>query len=101
MIASLFSVELPHDPIKITLPDGKVIEGKALETTPLDVAKQLSNSLAKQVIVAQVKYSNIKATLDQGLSDPMEEEHKEGEQFKVIDCWRPLEGDCELRLLKF
>jgi len=47
-----YSLELPHDPIKITLPDGNVKEGKALETTPLDVAKMLSNSLPKQVIVA-------------------------------------------------
>ena len=26
-------------PIKVTLPDGKVVEGKAWETTPYDVAK--------------------------------------------------------------
>lgn len=28
-----------RSPIKITLPDGKVVEGKAWETTPYDVAK--------------------------------------------------------------
>jgi hypothetical protein len=41
--------------IKITLPDGKVIEGKAGITSPLDIAKGISNSLAERVIVAKVR----------------------------------------------
>ena len=30
----------PHTPIKITLPDGKVVDGEAWSTTPYDVAKE-------------------------------------------------------------
>lgn len=29
----------PQDPIKVTLPDGKQVEGQAWKTTPYDVAK--------------------------------------------------------------
>ena len=41
-------------PIKVTLPDGKVIDATAHLTTPLDIAKGLSNSLAEKVLVAKV-----------------------------------------------
>lgn len=45
-----------HD-INITLPDGKVIQGKSLETTPLSIAKSISKNLAKNSVVAKVSYS--------------------------------------------
>jgi len=45
-------LEMPHPDIEISLPDGKKMEGKALETSPLDIAKKLSNSLAEKVMVA-------------------------------------------------
>ena len=93
--------EFPHDPIKITLPDGNVKEGIAFETTPLIVAKMLSNSLPDKVVVAKVKYSNRVATLDKGLVDVMEDKEEGGEEWIHYDAWRPLEGDCELKLLKF
>lgn len=41
--------------IKITLPDGKVIDGVAGVTTPLEIAKGISNSLAEKIIVAKVR----------------------------------------------
>ncbi|KAI3792939.1 hypothetical protein L2E82_06833 [Cichorium intybus] len=34
------------DPIKVTLPDGTVKDGKKCETTPFDIAKEVSKSLA-------------------------------------------------------
>lgn len=58
---------MPRQPIKITLPDGKVKEGVSFETTPLEIAKQLSNSLPDKVVVAKVKFTNRVATLDDGL----------------------------------
>ncbi|KAF3431307.1 hypothetical protein FNV43_RR26038 [Rhamnella rubrinervis] len=67
---------LPSDPIKITLPDGTVKEGKRWGTSPLDVAKGISKSLAANAIIAQVN----------GV---------------LWDMTRPLEGDCELKLLTF
>ncbi|KAF0764933.1 hypothetical protein AaE_003023, partial [Aphanomyces astaci] len=37
----------PRKPIKITLPDGNVKEGISWETTPLDIAKAISQGLAE------------------------------------------------------
>ena len=34
-------IEQERKPIKITLPDGKVVDGKAWETTPYEVAKSI------------------------------------------------------------
>lgn len=47
----------PRRPINVTLKDGKVLEGKSFETTPLDIAKKISKKLAENVIVAKVTYS--------------------------------------------
>ena len=41
-------------PIKVTLSDGKVVDGKAWETTPYDVASQISKGLADNVVIAKV-----------------------------------------------
>lgn len=66
----------PREPIKVTLPDGKVVEGTSWETTPYDIAKGISQGLADNTIISKVN----------------------GE---VWDLDRPLEGDCTLHLLKF
>merc|ERR1711935_586220 len=63
-------------PIKITLPDGAVKEGKAWETSPLDIATGISNGLAQACVAAKVN-------------------------GKVWDMTRKLEEDCTLALLKF
>jgi threonyl-tRNA synthetase len=60
----------------VTLPDGKQLDGIAFETTPLQIAEQISSGLARAVLVAQVN-------------------------DKVWDLTRPLEADCQLALLKF
>jgi len=59
--------------IQVTLPDGSVREYEA-GATPMDVAKSISNSLAKKVIVARV----------------------DGDLY---DATRPLEGDASVELL--
>ncbi|XP_052700149.1 threonine--tRNA ligase 1, cytoplasmic-like isoform X1 [Crassostrea angulata] len=66
----------PQDPIKVTLPDGKQVEGQAWKTTPYDVAKGISQGLADNTVVAKV----------------------DGELW---DLDRPLEKDSSLQLLKF
>jgi len=87
---------LPREPIQITLPDGKVKEGVSFQTTPLEIAKSISNSLPEKVMVAKVKYSKRVATLDEGLVNTMEELNsgEEGEGWIQYDSFRPLEGDC-------
>ena len=41
-------------PINVTLSDGKVVDGKAWETTPYDVASQISKGLANNAVIAKV-----------------------------------------------
>ncbi|KAM7464605.1 hypothetical protein LguiA_032726 [Lonicera macranthoides] len=64
------------DPIKITLPNGTVKEGKKWMTTPLDIAKEISKSLASNALISQVN----------GV---------------LWDMSRPLDSDCELKLFTF
>lgn len=66
----------PKTPIKITLPDGKVVEGAAWDSTPYSVATGISKGLADNTVISKVN----------------------GELWDVD---RPLEGDCSLQLLKF
>ena len=41
------------------------------------------------------------ATLDDGLVNPDAENADQGDHWELYDCFRPLEGDCELKLLTF
>jgi len=63
-------------PIKVVLPDGAIKPAIKNVTTPLDIAGDISKSLAKKVMVAKV----------------------DGELW---DAFRPLEGDCALQLLSW
>jgi len=62
--------------IQVTLKDGKQIEAKAWETTPMEIVKGISNSLAKNVVVAKVN-------------------------GKLWDLLRPLESNCTLEFFDF
>lgn len=97
----MISLELPKEEIKVTLPDGKVMQGISFQTSPLDIAKQISSSLADKVVVSKVKYSRRIANLDEGLVNPEAEKEGESEQWILYDAVRPLEGDCELILYTF
>ena len=44
----------PREPITITLPDGSIKQGTAWETSPADIAKGISSSLFKRVVVARL-----------------------------------------------
>ena len=48
------SLAKPHDPIKVTLPDGSQKEAFAWKTTPLDIANSISAGLAQNVVAARV-----------------------------------------------
>ncbi|KAK6242053.1 Aminoacyl-tRNA synthetase [Theobroma cacao] len=67
---------LPHEPIKITLPDGSVKEGKTWVSSPMDIAQGISKSLAANALISSVN----------GV---------------LWDMNRPLEGDCELKIFTF
>ena len=63
-------------PLKVTLPDGKVVDGFAWKTTPYVIAQGISQGLADNAIISKVN----------------------GELW---DLDRVLEGDCNVELLKF
>ncbi|KAF4524461.1 hypothetical protein B566_EDAN011884 [Ephemera danica] len=64
------------EPIEVTLPDGKVVQGQSWRTSPYEVAKGISQGLADNAVIAKVN----------------------GELW---DMDRPLEGNAKLQLLKF
>ncbi|CAM0913102.1 unnamed protein product [Alopecurus aequalis] len=73
---ALERLNIGGEPIKITLPDGAIKEGKKWISTPMDIAVGISSGLAASCLIAQVN----------GV---------------LWDMARPLEGDCDLKLFKF
>ncbi|KAF1956703.1 threonyl-tRNA synthetase [Byssothecium circinans] len=71
----------PRENIEITLPDGKIVEGKSWETSPADVARGLAKSLFERTVIAR---------LDKGTDSET-----------LWDLERPLEKSCRLELLPF
>ncbi|OMJ70247.1 hypothetical protein SteCoe_31813 [Stentor coeruleus] len=93
----------PAEQITISLPNGTNKTGISFKTTPLDIAKDISRSLAERVIVAKVKFTRRLGFEDVVCADEdHEEEKKKGSsEYELYDLTRPLEGDCELQLLSF
>ena len=48
------SVAKEPSPIKVTLPDGKVLDAQSWRTTPYDIACQISKGLADNAVIAKV-----------------------------------------------
>lgn len=93
---------MPSQPIEITLPDGAKKAGDAFKTSPYDVAKMISKQLADKIIVTKVRYPNGRVdTLDDGLCNPEADKEAEGDGWMFWDVTRPLEGNCELKLIQF
>lgn len=97
--------KIEKKPIKITLKDGKVVEGIALESTPISIAKaNIKKSLIPDFIVAKVKYSNKVVDLSKGLVDADAEEddlNQESFDYELWDLDRGLEGDCSIDYVTF
>ncbi|OXB71676.1 UNVERIFIED_CONTAM: hypothetical protein H355_016802, partial [Colinus virginianus] len=96
--------------ITIELPDGSLKEATAYETSPYDIALQISKGLAEATLVAKVTYTEADAGSSGStvVAADCEEEEDEccagsGTQQKAIlwDLRRPLEGNCKLQLLSF
>ena len=69
----------PRKSITITLADGSVKAGTSWETSPAEIAKGISNSLFKRMVVARLN----------------------GDNAQLWDLERPLEASCKLELLDF
>jgi len=72
----------PREKISVQLPQGDPREAISWETSPLEIARSLSKSLAERIVIAEV-------TLP-GIAKPI-----------LWDLERPLESSCSLRLLDF
>jgi threonyl-tRNA synthetase len=66
----------PREEILITMPDGSERKGTSWETTPMDVAQEVSKSLSERIVIAKVNGD-------------------------LWDLERPLEASCKLVLLDF
>ena len=67
------------------------MDGLCWQTTPFDIANQISKGLADNVVVAKVGVAFVLQVIF-----PWQQVNGE-----VFDLDRPLEGDCQLELLKF
>ena len=97
---------LPQQPIKITLPDGKEVDGTSNVTTPYNVAeKHTKKSALKEFLVAKVTYSKkVSETKIKSVEDEEQEEkcsEKPKESFELWDLHRPLVGDCKIEFCNF
>lgn len=91
--------------IEIELPDGTKKAGTAFETTPLEIAAQISKGLADSVVVAKLIYKeqvdSLKQCVVADVEDDEPEEQDEAAGAVLWDITRPLEGSCRMELLKF
>jgi threonyl-tRNA synthetase len=94
-------------PISITLPNGDIKSGFAFKTSPMDIAKGISQGLADAVCIARVSYTSRFEEDTVVACDEDEEamQSKEPSNSVVVgELWdlnRPLIGDCTLSLLKY
>jgi threonyl-tRNA synthetase len=44
----------PREEITVTMPDGSERKAKSWETSPMDVAKEVSKSLSERIVIAKV-----------------------------------------------
>jgi threonyl-tRNA synthetase len=117
----------PEQSINVSLPDGTVKQGVAFKTTPMDIAKGISQGLADSIIVARVVYSNrleedrVVACDedDEAMATRQEaaayaaansngssgggagQQDQQAAKGELWDLSRPLVGDCVLTLVKY
>ena len=49
-----FYAAQPRQEIEITMPDGSKRKGTSWETSPMDIAKEISKGLADRIVIAKV-----------------------------------------------
>jgi threonyl-tRNA synthetase len=105
--------------IAITLPDEKVITGKYMQTTPLEIAKGISKKLAEKVVAARVVYKEKVESpfgdvidCDEAHDEVNDSDGEDDDLYKdklvkketnevILDLTQPLLGDCRLELITF
>ncbi|KAK9171429.1 Threonyl-tRNA synthetase [Cryptosporidium meleagridis] len=107
--ASLQEKASKNEPIKITLQNGDQRDGVKFQTSPMEIARQISKKLAESCIVAKIRYNKSLFIEDdevRGIEEDEEEtccqgHEDQGDGWRLWDATRPLEGDCELEILTF
>mmetsp|Transcript_6212 Transcript_6212/g.8231 ORF Transcript_6212/g.8231 Transcript_6212/m.8231 type:complete len:777 (+) Transcript_6212:58-2388(+) len=94
----------PKVPITVSLPDGTTKEGTSWETTPMDIAKDISQGLAQHAVVARITYTSkhgeeMEVCAEDGMEEEADLELEAG--VELWDMTRPLIGDCKMEILKF
>ncbi|KAH9025011.1 hypothetical protein EDB83DRAFT_2542690 [Lactarius deliciosus] len=75
--------EKPRQEITITLPDGAERKGTSWETSPMDVAKEISKSLSEKLVIAKVdgELWDLERPLEQSVKlELLDFEHPEGKR---------------------
>jgi hypothetical protein len=58
-VQTRFLVAQPREEIVIKMPDGSERKGTSWETSPMDVAKEVSKSLSERIVIAKVNILTI------------------------------------------
>ena len=95
----------PVLPIEVTLPDGTVLGADhnltSWRSTPMDVARCISDGLANVAVVARVRHTKRIGEADIVKGDDHGFEEEEDDKPELWDLTRPLEGDCDIEILTF
>lgn len=70
------AAKMERKQVTVTLPDGKTRSAVAWETSPLDIAREISKSLSERIVISKVNDT-------------------------LWDLERPIEGDCTLQFFDF
>jgi len=100
----------PTEPIEVTLPDGTVLGADynltSWKSTPMDVARCISDGLANVAVVSRVKHTKRIGTSSDDenevlAGDGMDYDFVDAEKAELWDLTRPLEGNCDIEILTF
>ena len=50
----MYRAAQPRQEIEVTMPDGSIRKGTSWETSPMDIAKEISKGLSERIIIAKV-----------------------------------------------
>ena len=95
----------PREEVVVTMPDGSERTAKSWETSPLDVAKEISKSLSERIVIAKVHnlfffYASFLFYLIKRFF-PFQLFIIQKVDGELWDLERPLEKSCKLELLDF
>ena len=88
----------PREEVVVTMPDGSERKAKSWETSPLDVAKEISKSLSERIVIAKVQKSFLRL---KRFSIQLLFYFIQKVDGELWDLERPLEKSCKLELLDF